>query len=321
MSKITKTPAMVLQELATQKGFGPPTYEIIFSKSGTHENRFDYKVRVAGVEAMGIGTSKQISKHEAAHNALRMLEEMGIYNPAEMPLQEFKKVPAASSSVPHSPIMVAPAPNSIAPLKDLCLDNKINDPTFILISDVGPPHQREFTYECRIDSIRTVATGSTKKMAKQLAAQEMMEKIKDVLPELAQSCPRQTEEKAICDSNIVEEVHTEYNDLFGQIVFDKSVKVEDYPYAIKKLMEKFERTISDFEQDLLEETEESLQRILDKLELKYFKYKLQDDPVAMTITLSTDTPFTTMAVADDEATATAKALSTVFQIINLYTRL
>ncbi|KAJ8964253.1 hypothetical protein NQ317_003556 [Molorchus minor] len=62
------------------------------------------------------------------------------------------------------------------PLKDICLENKIPDPIFTPVSDVGPPHSREFTFECSIASIKTVATGSTKKMAKQMAAKMMLER-------------------------------------------------------------------------------------------------------------------------------------------------
>lgn len=61
-------------------------------------------------------------------------------------------------------------------LKDICIENKIEDPIFTELSDVGPPHAREFTYECKIGSLRTVATGNTKKMAKQLTAKDMLAK-------------------------------------------------------------------------------------------------------------------------------------------------
>lgn len=64
----------------------------------------------------------------------------------------------------------------LGPLKDLCFEHKIPEPQFVLINEDGPPHSREFTYECCVASLKTVSTSSTKKLAKQLAAQEMLEK-------------------------------------------------------------------------------------------------------------------------------------------------
>lgn len=86
----TKTPAMVLQELCVKKHFAPPKYDIIDSETGTHINRFDYQVIAHNVIGMGTGSSKQISKHEAALDALEQLRVLGIYDPKELPVQEFK---------------------------------------------------------------------------------------------------------------------------------------------------------------------------------------------------------------------------------------
>lgn len=106
MAKQTaKNPAMVLQELTVKNNLAPPEYEVIHSIMGSHENRFDYIVRVAGIEALGTGTSKQISKHGAAHNALLKLEEMGVYDPKENPVVEFKATALqnAAGCIPGSP--------------------------------------------------------------------------------------------------------------------------------------------------------------------------------------------------------------------------
>lgn len=64
----------------------------------------------------------------------------------------------------------------LGPLKELCFDHKIPDPVFTMINEDGPPHSKEFTYECCVASLKTVYTSSTKKLAKQYAAQEMLEK-------------------------------------------------------------------------------------------------------------------------------------------------
>ncbi|KAJ8964254.1 hypothetical protein NQ317_003557 [Molorchus minor] len=74
---------------------------------GTHENRFDYKVCVLGIEAKGRGTSKQIGKQNAAHNALMLLKDKGIYNPDENPVQELK-TPSHNTNLPESPFKDSP---------------------------------------------------------------------------------------------------------------------------------------------------------------------------------------------------------------------
>lgn len=90
---------MVLQELSIQKGFSLPDYNIISQISGTHINRFDYVVTVCGIRASGSGPSKQLGKHQAAHNALLQLQELGIYEPSENPFLPFKaELQSASDS-------------------------------------------------------------------------------------------------------------------------------------------------------------------------------------------------------------------------------
>lgn len=114
---LNKTPAMVLQELCVKKKLNPPTFEMVYSQSGTHSNRFDYHVAVGSVVGKGTGSSKQISKHEAALDALKQLQELDIYDPLEMPTEEFKPqainntntVPQnASNNVPPSPFKISP---------------------------------------------------------------------------------------------------------------------------------------------------------------------------------------------------------------------
>lgn len=90
MAQNTKTPVMVLQELTVKNNIAPPDYQIVYQVSGTHQNRFDYVVNVAGIQATGSGPSKQIGKHQAALNALRQLQETGLYNPSENPVAAFK---------------------------------------------------------------------------------------------------------------------------------------------------------------------------------------------------------------------------------------
>lgn len=176
MAQVTKTPVMVLQELTVKHTVPPPVYELIpeLTKQGTHKNEFFYQVRVFDSYAYGTGSSKQIAKHDAAKNMLNQLQKIGVYHPAENPVQGF--VPGCAT-LNDKPIKTSV--NCIGTLCELCEENKIPQPQFEEISDVGPPHCRQFTYDCVVASVRTRATAGTKKQAKQLAAKEMLEKYDD----------------------------------------------------------------------------------------------------------------------------------------------
>lgn len=89
MAQAGKTPVMVLQELMQKKGAAPPVYEIIpeLTKQGTHINEFYYRVTAHDYTAFGKGSSKQIAKHDAAKAMLNNLQEVGLYHPADNPVQ------------------------------------------------------------------------------------------------------------------------------------------------------------------------------------------------------------------------------------------
>lgn len=175
MTMNTKTPAMVLQELTVKLGLAPPNYTLLreLTKQNTHQNEFYYQVTAAYKCTVGCGSSKQIAKHDAARGILKMLEEDGIYKPAENPMQDF--IPGLNSTMKDGPVKTAV--NCISTLSDLCDENKIPMPQFVEISDVGPPHCRQFTYECSVGSVKTRATASTKKQAKQIAAKEILDRL------------------------------------------------------------------------------------------------------------------------------------------------
>nr|CAH7762344.1 unnamed protein product [Callosobruchus chinensis] len=248
-NKNTKTPVMVVQELSVKKGLAPPLYDLIVSQMGTHQNRFDYQVTLDGIQAIGTGTSKQISKHNAAHNLLLKLKELGRYNPEEFPVQQFTRELKKNVTMldPIRDSMPSSALNFVGPLKDLCLQQKIKDPEFTLISEVGPPHNKEFTFECKLASIITRATAATKKMAKQLAAKDMFDRLKDVLPSILEEFVRSQEDHQNAITSGSEAVMNTYNQLYGSTVPNKNVKIEEYPLTLSRLMVEKEKTIKDFE--------------------------------------------------------------------------
>lgn len=168
MAKNTKTPAMVLTELSIKRGHAAPKFDLIYSNLQGHDNEFTYQVEVEGVMGTGTGKSKKEAKHLAAYNALEGLKAVGICYPD-------------TSSTDPDKMTELPSPkrnavNCMSTLADLCAEYKLPEPDYIPLSEVGPPHCREFSYECHVGEIRTRATSGTKKQARQIAAQDMLMK-------------------------------------------------------------------------------------------------------------------------------------------------
>ncbi|KAL1514180.1 hypothetical protein ABEB36_003478 [Hypothenemus hampei] len=310
MTSNTKTPVMVLQEFTVSRSLPPPDYHIIFQQSGTHLNRFDFVVSVAGIQARGTGSSKQIGKHQAALNALRILQEMGLYNPSENPVAAFKSEMTINDNDNGTvPISL----NCIMELTALCMENKLPAQEFIEISSVGPPHNKEFTYECKVASVTTQAKSSTKKMAKQLAAKEMLNRIRNILPELIHEQDQQ-QKKITHDINEAVAAFAELD----EVIPDKSVIMEELCYTLAKLMAFKGLNYEHFEQDLNEESEESLQKILAELEVGYILEEFQRKPPMAILILKIGTPFTVISIGKTSEEARSKALKDTFTLLNSF---
>ncbi len=50
-------------------------------------------------------------------------------------------------------------------------------PVYKVIKEIGPEHSKEFTIECKVNELVSVANGKSKKEAEQLAAEKMLEKL------------------------------------------------------------------------------------------------------------------------------------------------
>lgn len=57
----------------------------------------------------------------------------------------------------------------------------MQEPEYILIRDVGPPHARIFTIRCKISNFEEDGTATTKKQAKHDAAKRMVDRIKGLV--------------------------------------------------------------------------------------------------------------------------------------------
>ncbi|XP_071575960.1 RISC-loading complex subunit TARBP2 [Temnothorax nylanderi] len=180
---MSKTPVSILQEMMVKQGM-IPDYELIHDGGGRHVNTFTYRVMCDGLSATGTGRCKKDAKHEAAK---AMLTEIAAH-------RNYPQLPAATTptmSPSKSPFHSAPPPpkipanvpfvNAVGELQELCADNQLQEPEYILIRDIGPPHARIFTIRCKVSSFEEDGIATTKKQAKHDAAKRMVDRIKCVV--------------------------------------------------------------------------------------------------------------------------------------------
>lgn len=118
---------------------------------------------------MGQGPSKKAAKHQAAEAALNILQiDAGTVN---IPVKsESNGVVAETNN--H--------PNSVGILQELALQRGWRLPEYTVLMEAGPPHKREFTVTCRMESLSEKAVGNSKKAAKKAAAEKIVAKLQSL---------------------------------------------------------------------------------------------------------------------------------------------
>lgn len=118
----------------------------------------------------GQGSSKKAAKHQAAEAALNLLEiEIGTAS-LLIPKTESNGVIAEPND----------QPNSVGILQELALQKGWRLPEYTVQMEAGPPHKREFTVTCRMESLTETAIGNSKKAAKKAAAENMVAKLQNL---------------------------------------------------------------------------------------------------------------------------------------------
>lgn len=160
-----KTPITILQEICMKRHSAMPYYDLV--ADGTEEplKIFAFTVDVFGQTARGQGKSKKDAKHEAAINILNILKKMNEFKAdlQDVPGQVNQQRPQATEGG-----------DAIGQLLDICVQKDWPHATFELRKACGTAHAPFFEFECRIASLVRVGGASTKKGAKQIAAQEVL---------------------------------------------------------------------------------------------------------------------------------------------------
>ncbi|XP_043931206.1 interferon-inducible double-stranded RNA-dependent protein kinase activator A isoform X2 [Protopterus annectens] len=55
-------------------------------------------------------------------------------------------------------------------------------PDYTLAQETGPPHKREFTMSCRVENFVESGSGTSKKIAKRIAAEKLIAKLQSLPP-------------------------------------------------------------------------------------------------------------------------------------------
>lgn len=163
-----KTPIQILHEYGIKTG-NLPVYVMEKAEGEAHQPSFVFSVKMGDVDCTGQGPSKKAAKHQAAEAALSILQiDTGAANvPVKM---ESNGVAADTNS--HL--------NSVGTLQELALQRGWRLPEYTVLMEAGPPHKREFTVTCRMESLSENAVGNSKKAAKKAAAEKMVEKLQSL---------------------------------------------------------------------------------------------------------------------------------------------
>lgn len=163
-----KTPIQILHEYGTKNG-NLPVYMMEKAEGEAHQPSFVFSVKIADVICTGQGSSKKAAKHQAAEGALKVLKiDAGTVSASVK--SEANGVAAETNN--H--------PNSVGVLQELALQRGWRLPEYTVLKEAGPPHKREFTVTCRMESLTEKAIGNSKKAAKKSAAEKMVAKLKSL---------------------------------------------------------------------------------------------------------------------------------------------
>lgn len=170
---MSKQAVAKLNELLIKKGI-TPDYQLIDSDTGTHINKFSYRVtcRISRngpiCTAKGSGLSKKEAKREAAIAfMLKYNIDDGDNNSSVVPSVNKRSTSPCAVNVTDT--------NRHAVLQTLCMRYNLEKPKYEDIDATGPPHARYFTIQCRVSDLCTKGQGTTKAEGKLNATTKMIQ--------------------------------------------------------------------------------------------------------------------------------------------------
>ncbi|XP_077304228.1 interferon-inducible double-stranded RNA-dependent protein kinase activator A isoform X2 [Lithobates pipiens] len=119
----------------------------------------------------GDGPSKKIAKHKAAESALNILRGDATLNlPMTEPITRDVSKQTANQT----------QENPIGSLQELAVQKGWRLPEYFISEEAGPAHKREFTLSCRVETFVETGSGTSKKVAKRIAAEKLLAKLQSI---------------------------------------------------------------------------------------------------------------------------------------------
>lgn len=162
---LDKTPVQLLHEYGTKTG-NVPFYMMERADGEAHQPLFIFSLTIGDITCTGQGPSKKAAKQEAAMVALKILELDVEKCPPNQRIENNDCGGEANDQ-----------PNPVGILQELAMQRSWRLPEYIVCSEAGPDHKKEFTVICRLETLSEKGTGSSKKNARRVAAEKMLEKL------------------------------------------------------------------------------------------------------------------------------------------------
>lgn len=185
-----KTPISYLQELCTKRGI-TPQYDLVANEGAVHEPTFIMRVTVGEISATGKGSSKKKAKHTAAQAALNQI--LGVPN-GQTPAGDASSTNNVQQTVTADGDAIG---NPVGELQELTQKKLMKPPIYDFTSEQGPPHAREFVCTVKLGKIQEKGSARSKKTAKRIAAQNMLNHIRSLVDESGNTVIEEEEDEEI----------------------------------------------------------------------------------------------------------------------------
>ncbi|XP_018417124.1 PREDICTED: interferon-inducible double-stranded RNA-dependent protein kinase activator A [Nanorana parkeri] len=173
-TNVSKTPIQLLHEFGTKKN-NPPVYTLEKAEGQAHNPSFTFRVAIGEISCLGDGPSKKIAKHKAAESALNILRGDATLN---LPMTEPITRDVAKQTANQT------QENPIGTLQELAVQKGWRLPEYFVSQEGGPAHKREFTLSCQVETFVETGSGTSKKVAKRIAAEKLLAKLQSIPPDL-----------------------------------------------------------------------------------------------------------------------------------------
>ncbi|XP_031621587.1 uncharacterized protein LOC116339698 [Contarinia nasturtii] len=180
-----KTSISLLSELCAQRKVAAPQYTVVIHSSDS--TLFSFDVKAFNLKATGTGRTKQEAKHAASQlliDKLMKLDEFKVKGAVQLPSPPPLPPPSSPPTTIQTDHSLTPQnDNAHGSLITVCQQRKLQSPVLTEESVIGKDHQREFTFSCRVGTLHTHGKATTKKVARRIAANKMLELLGIVLEE------------------------------------------------------------------------------------------------------------------------------------------